>query len=104
MSLYFSRFIAKLKRRADIAVVIQDHVLLKRAGATYTGLCPFHAEHTPSFHVEQRKGFFHCFGCGASGDVITFVQRQHNVDFDEAVRLLANRLGLPLPESKKPDV
>lgn len=99
MTLYLPTFIAELKRRADIAVVIQDHVPLERTGATYKGLCPFHSENTPSFYVQQRTGFFHCFGCGASGDVVTFVQRQQNVDFDGAVRLLANRFGLPLPDS-----
>ena len=67
-------------------------------GATYKGLCPFHGEKTPSFHVNRDKGFFHCFGCGVGGDVFKFVELQREGQFPEAVRQLAARVGLPVPE------
>jgi DNA primase len=68
-------FIEDLKQQADIVTVVQDYVSLKKLGANYKGLCPFHAEKTPSFQVNREKGFFHCFGCGAGGDVIKFILR-----------------------------
>ena len=74
MALYPANFIDDLKHQADIVVVIQDYVSLKKNGANYKGLCPFHGEKTPSFQVNRDKGFFHCFGCGAGGDVIKFLQ------------------------------
>ena len=70
MALFPAHFVEDLKRQADIVVVIQDYVSLKKTGATYKGLCPFHGEKTPSFHVNREKGFFHCFGCGVGGDVL----------------------------------
>jgi DNA primase len=91
-------FIDDVRAQADIVQVIQDYVSLKRAGATYKGLCPFHSEKTPSFHVNRDKGFFHCFGCGAGGDVFKFLQMQEQLSFPEAVAQLAQRLGLSLPE------
>jgi DNA primase len=91
-------FIDELRAQADIVQVIQDYVSLKRVGATYKGLCPFHAEKTPSFHVNREKGFFHCFGCGAGGDVFRFLQMQDQLSFPDAVRKLAGRFGLSLPE------
>lgn len=90
--------IAELRERADIEAVVSDYVPLKRAGASLKGLCPFHAEKTPSFHVHPARGFFHCFGCQASGDVIAFVMRAEGRSFPEAVRMLAERLGITLPE------
>ncbi len=74
--------------RVNLAELIARHVQLRRAGQEFTGLCPFHAESTPSFTVHPGKGFFHCFGCGAHGDAIAFVMRITNVDFREAVRQL----------------
>ena len=70
MALFPQTFIDDLKHQADIVTVIQDYVSLKKTGATYKGLCPFHGEKTPSFHVNRDKGFFHCFGCGVGGDEI----------------------------------
>lgn len=96
-------FIDDLRSHADIVQVIQDYVSLKRAGATYKGLCPFHAEKTPSFHVNRDKGFFHCFGCGAGGDVFRFLQMQEQLSFPDAVKRLAHRFGLTLPESSAGD-
>lgn len=95
-------FVDDVKSQADIVQVVQDHVPLKKAGTSYKGLCPFHAEKTPSFHVNADKGFFHCFGCGTGGDVVKFVELQEKVSFPEAVRQLAQRFGLQVPESDDP--
>jgi DNA primase len=103
MTLYPQQFIDDLKHQADIVVVIQDYVSLKKTGATYKGLCPFHAEKTPSFQVNRDKGFFHCFGCGAGGDVIKFLELHERVGFPDAVKLLAQRFGLALPEMEQSD-
>jgi DNA primase len=98
MPLFPQPFIDDLRLTANIVQVIQDYVPLKRAGATYKGLCPFHSEKTPSFHVNPDKGFFHCFGCGVGGDVFKFLQMHERIDFPEAVKLLAQKFGLALPE------
>src|SRR5262245_44861708 len=103
MALYPATFIDDLKHQADIVVVIQDYVTLKKTGATYKGLCPFHGEKTPSFHVNRDRGFFHCFGCGAGGDVITFLERLEKVSFVDAVKQLAQRFGVSLPEPEQSD-
>ena len=92
-------FVDDLKAQADIVQVVQDSVPLKKAGTSYKGLCPFHTEKTPSFHVNSEKGFFHCFGCGTGGDVVKFVELQEKLSFPEAVRYLAHRFGLQVPES-----
>ena len=92
-------FVEDLKAHADIVQVVQDSVPLKKAGSTYKGLCPFHSEKTPSFNVNPDKGFFHCFGCGVGGDVVKFVELQEKLAFPDAVRLLARRFGLQVPEA-----
>ena len=93
------QFVDDLKAQADIVQVVQDVVPLKKAGGSYKGLCPFHNEKTPSFHVNQDKGFFKCFGCGTGGDVVKFVELHEKLAFPDAVRLLAERFGLQVPES-----
>ena len=98
MPLFPQRFIDELKSKTDIVTVIQDYVSLKKTGATYKGLCPFHAEKTPSFHVNRDKGFFHCFGCGVGGDILKFLELHDKMDFPDAVKQLAQRVGLPIPE------
>ena len=98
MGLFPQQFIDDLKQHADIVVVIQDYVSLKKTGATFKGLCPFHGEKTPSFHVNRDKGFFHCFGCGAGGDVFKFLELRESVSFPDAVRMLAQRFGMTLPD------
>jgi DNA primase len=103
MALYPAQFIDDLKHQADIVVVIQDYVSLKKTGATYKGLCPFHGEKTPSFQVNRDKGFFHCFGCGVGGDVIKFLELHEKVGFPDAVKLLAQRFGVALPEMEQSD-
>ena len=92
------RFIDDLRLQADIVRVIQDYVSLKKAGVKFKGLCPFHSEKTPSFTVDQEKGFFHCFGCHAGGDVFKFLELHEKVTFPEAVRMLAQTFGIPMPE------
>ena len=89
--------IDEIKRRNDLAEVVTEHgIELKRRGRTLFGLCPFHQEKTASFGVSREAGLFHCFGCGAGGDVIGFVLRFHQVSFPEALKRLADRAGLEL--------
>jgi DNA primase len=98
MALFPQTFLDDLKAQSDIVQVIGEVVPLKKAGATWKGLCPFHEEKTPSFHVNRDKGFFHCFGCGAGGDLVQFVVLQQKVSFPEAVRYLAARAGIQVPD------
>jgi DNA primase len=93
------RFIDDLRLQANIVQVVQDYVPLRRAGTKYKGLCPFHSEKTPSFHVDPEKGFFHCFGCHAGGDVFKFLELHEKVGFPDAVRMLAHKFGVTLPET-----
>jgi DNA primase len=89
-----------VKQQADIVRIIGDYIKLKKAGAqNYSGLCPFHGEKTASFSVHATRQFYHCFGCGVSGDVFSFVQKIENISFPEAVRLIAQKLGIPLPKA-----
>jgi DNA primase len=93
-------FAYTVKQQADIVRIIGDYVKLKKAGAqNYAGLCPFHGEKTASFSVHATRQFFHCFGCGLSGDVFTFIQKIENITFPEAVRMVAQKLGIPLPKA-----
>ncbi len=88
-----------LKQQADIVRIVGDYVKLKKAGAqNFSGLCPFHDEKTPSFGVHATKQFYYCFGCQASGDVFSFIQKIENITFPEAVRLIAQKLGVPMPK------
>ncbi|MBE6650873.1 MAG: DNA primase [Ruminococcaceae bacterium] len=91
-------FIHELKARCNIEDVISQYVQLKRAGSNLTGCCPFHSEKTPSFTVFRNNENFYCFGCGAGGDVITFVMKMENVDYVTAIEHLAARAGLTVPE------
>lgn len=91
-------YITELVQRSDITDVVQSYVQLRRRGRTHTGLCPFHNEKTPSFVVYPENQSFYCFGCGVGGDVINFIKRINNVDYLEAVKYLAGRAGMPLPE------
>src|SRR5215471_19194794 len=99
MSLFPQSFLGDLKAQTDIVSVIGDVVALKKTGATWKGLCPFHTEKTPSFNVNKDKGFFKCFGCGAGGDVVKFVELYQKLSFPEAVRHLAQRASIQLPET-----
>ena len=86
----------QIKARLDVAEVVADRVTLKKAGKSLTGLCPFHVEKTPSFVVFPETGTWHCFGCGAGGDIFTFVMRSQNLEFGEALAILAARAGVEL--------
>ena len=88
--------VEELKSQLNIVDVISRAVPLKRAGANYKGVCPFHNEKTPSFVVSEQKQIFSCFGCGASGDVIGFTERYYNLEFREAVEKLAAENGIPV--------
>ena len=92
-------FAYTVKQQADIVRIVGDYIRLKKAGAqNYAGLCPFHQEKTPSFTVHAARQYYHCFGCGVSGDVFSFVQKIENVTFVEAVRAVAQKVGIPLPK------
>src|SRR5689334_3187081 len=100
MSTSSTDFKDTVKQQADIVRIIGDYVKLRKAGAqNFSGLCPFHSEKTPSFSVHATHQFFHCFGCGVSGDVFTFVQKIENITFPEAVRAIAQKLNIPLPKA-----
>ena len=93
-------YIQEVVRRNDIEDVVQSYVQLRRRGRTCTGLCPFHTEKTPSFVVYPETQSFYCFGCGAGGDVITFIKKISNLEYVEAVKLLASRVGMPMPNEE----
>ena len=91
-------FLSELKYRNDIESVVGSYVNLRRRGSNLVGLCPFHNEKTPSFTLYPENGSYYCFGCGAGGDVITFIRAIENLDYMEAVRFLADRAGMQVPE------
>ena len=90
--------VEEVRARNDIVDVISSYVHLQKKGSNYFGLCPFHNEKSPSFSVSPQKQIYYCFGCGAGGNVISFIQNYENYTFPEAVKLLAERAGITLPE------
>ena len=90
--------IEEVRSRADIVEIVGAHVRLRRAGRNFVGLCPFHNEKTPSFSVNAERGFFHCFGCGVGGSAFNFIMRVEGLTFPEAVRSLARKYGVTIPE------
>lgn len=94
--------IEEIKLKNDIADVVSNYVTLKRAGSNMTGLCPFHNEKTPSFIVFNAAQNFHCFGCGVGGDVVTFIRRVENLEYVDALKFLAKRSGITIPEDDSP--
>ena len=91
-------FAQDLKQQADIVRIIGDYIQLKKTGAqNFTGLCPFHKEKSPSFSVHATRQFYHCFGCSASGDLFSFIQKIENISFPEAIRRVAEKMGVPVP-------
>ncbi|WP_337809393.1 DNA primase [Ruminococcus sp.] len=96
-------FLQELKLRSDITEIASSYVNLKRHGRNMVGLCPFHGEKTPSFNIYTESGSFYCFGCGAGGDVITFIMKIENLDYVEAVKFLAQRAGMEMPENTYDD-
>ncbi|HYD67631.1 DNA primase [Azospirillum sp.] len=97
------QFLEELRMRLALSEVVGKRMRLIRAGREYKAPCPFHNEKTPSFYVNDQKGFFHCFGCGAHGDIIGFVMRHDNLAFPEAVETLASEAGLPVPRPTEED-
>lgn len=98
MPRYSDELINEIFAQNDIVDYVSQYVRLKKNGRDYTGLCPFHKEKSPSFHVNQDKQLFHCFGCGAGGNLVQFVMRSEGLDFVEALKLMADRAGIILPE------
>src|SRR5438094_335615 len=92
-----NNFPETLRNSADIVQVVSEYVTLKGTGTALKALCPFHAEKTPSFSVHREKQVFHCFGCGAGGDVFEFVKRIENVSFPEALKIVAEKFGVAVP-------
>ena len=95
---YEDRVIDQVQAANDIVEIISQFVPLKKAGRNFKGLCPFHPEKTPSFMVHPEKQIFHCFGCGAGGNVFSFLMRYENLSFPEALRELAGKAHVTLPE------
>ena len=95
-----NNFTETVRNSADLVRVVSDYVSLKQTGPTFKGLCPFHSEKTPSFTVHRDKQFFYCFGCHAGGDVFNFVMLAEKVPFPEAVEIVAEKCGIPIPASK----
>ena len=96
-----SETIQQIRERVDIVDLISTYVSLSKAGQNFKGLCPFHSEKSPSFSVNPASQYFHCFGCQAGGDAFTFLMKQENMDFMEALRELSQRVGVVLPERRQ---
>ena len=97
--MYYSEdIVEEVRSRNDIVDVISGYIGLKKKGASYFGLCPFHNEKSPSFSVSREKQMYYCFGCGAGGNVFTFVMEYENFTFPETLKILADRAGMELPE------
>ncbi len=95
---YSDELIEEIRSKNDIVDVISGYVKLQKKGSTYFGLCPFHNERSPSFSVTPQKEMYYCFGCGAGGNVFTFLMEYENFTFPEALKTLAERANIPLPE------
>ena len=101
MALISAESLERVKQAADIVEVISAHTDLRRQGARWVGLCPFHDERTPSFSVDAQENLYHCFGCGVGGDVIKFIEEKDGLGFAEAVELLADRYGVELEREQE---
>ncbi len=97
---YSDEIIEEVRSRNDIVDVISGYVKLQKKGSSYFGLCPFHNEKSPSFSVSREKQMYYCFGCGAGGNVFTFIMEYENFTFVEALKMLAERAGIDLPEAE----
>src|ERR1700752_4936699 len=94
-------FADRVKQQADIVRVVGEYVRLKKSGQNFSGLCPFHSEKTPSFAVHPAKQIYHCFGCGVGGDVFKFVMEMEKCAFPDAIRIVAEKCGIPIPRPKE---
>lgn len=101
MTVEYDNFKEQVRNAADIVELVSGTVALKKKGSKYWGCCPFHGEKTPSFSVDAEKGFFYCFGCHEAGDVFKFVMKSENCDFREALKILAEKYNIPIPENKR---
>ena len=99
MAGYDRDFLRLLTEKLNIVDVASSYMHLEKKGGTFWACCPFHHEKTASFHVDENRQFYHCFGCGVSGNVITLVKEMENVDFGDAVKILAERANIPLPQN-----
>ena len=98
---YSDEIVEEVRMKNDIVDVISDYVKLQKKGSSYFGLCPFHNEKSPSFSVSPGKQMYYCFGCGAGGNVFTFIMEYENYTFVEALKYLAQRAGVTLPEAER---
>ena len=96
-----AKFLDDLRARASLVDIVGRRVKLTRRGTEYLGLCPFHHEKSPSFTVSEEKGFYHCFGCGAHGDVINFLMQAEKLTFYEALEVLARQTGMVIPQASE---
>lgn len=103
MSYIDDNILEEIRDRVDIVELINSYVTLKKSGSNYLGLCPFHSEKTPSFSVSEQNQFYHCFGCGAGGDIFEFIMKRENLNFQESVKFLADKYGIELKEPTKED-
>ena len=101
MGFYSDEILARIRDSVDIVELISQSVALKKAGANFKGLCPFHEEKTPSFNVHPGKRIFHCFGCSRGGDIFKFLMFHQNLTFPEAVKTLAGKAGVSLPTARR---
>src|SRR5258705_11863179 len=92
-------FADRVKQQADIVRVVGEYVRLKKSGQNFSGLCPFHSEKTPSFAVHPVRQIYHCFGCGVGGDVFKFVMEMEKISFPEAIRAVAEKCGISVPQA-----
>ena len=91
----------QIRQTANIVEIASEYTTVRRRGNKFVGLCPFHSEKTPSFTLDETKQLYHCFGCGAGGDIFTLVMEKENLTFPEAVKYLADKYNIPIPEKKK---
>ena len=95
---FSAEWLNELKRKNDLVSIASNYLRLEQKGNRFWACCPFHSEKTPSFSINNDEGFYHCFGCKESGDVIKFLQKMENIDFMDAVQILADRVGMEVPE------
>lgn len=101
---YPDELVEEVRARSDIVAVIGSYIRLQKKGSSHMGLCPFHNEKTPSFSVSPSRQIYHCFGCGVGGNVFTFIMEYENCTFAEAMKILADRAGIALPERDRKSV
>jgi len=94
-------FVNQVRAAVDIIDVVGEYVQLRKSGRAFVGLCPFHSEKSPSFNVNAERQFFHCFGCGAGGDIFSFLMKLEQLSFPEALHKLADRAGIAVPQTQQ---